>query len=101
LNVKLTIVSCGWPSARVDFGRNPPRQLRATLPLFGDRNGAAQRNINLALNVPPSTGEDELIALVPSQILADGALPPVCRIRGSPRIARSWRAGSSVGADAV
>jgi DNA-binding transcriptional MocR family regulator len=39
--------------------------------------GAAQATINLALNVPPSTGEDELIASVLSEILADGALNPL------------------------
>ena len=39
--------------------------------------GAAQTTINLALNVPPSTGEDELIASVLSEILADGALSPL------------------------
>jgi DNA-binding transcriptional MocR family regulator len=39
--------------------------------------GTAQATINLALNVPPSTGEDELIASVLSEILADGALNPL------------------------
>ena len=39
--------------------------------------GATPTNINLALNVPPSTGEDELIASVLSEILADGALAPL------------------------
>ena len=39
--------------------------------------GVAQTTINLALNVPPSTGEDELIGSVLSEILADGALPPL------------------------
>src|SRR5712672_4399658 len=39
--------------------------------------GNAQATINLALNVPPSTGEDELIASVLSEILADGALSPL------------------------
>src|ERR1700730_14750751 len=39
--------------------------------------GAAQATINLALNVPPATGEDELIASVLSEILADGALSPL------------------------
>jgi DNA-binding transcriptional MocR family regulator len=39
--------------------------------------GSAQATINLALNVPPSTGEDELIASVLSEILADGALSPL------------------------
>jgi DNA-binding transcriptional MocR family regulator len=33
--------------------------------------------MNLALNVPPATGEDELIASVLSEILADGALSPL------------------------
>ena len=37
----------------------------------------AQATINLALNVPPTTGEDELIASVLSEILADGALSPL------------------------
>jgi DNA-binding transcriptional MocR family regulator len=36
---------------------------------------APQGTINLALNVPPSTGEDELIESVLSEIMADGALP--------------------------
>jgi DNA-binding transcriptional MocR family regulator len=39
--------------------------------------GSAQSTINLALNVPPATGEDELIASVFSEILADGALSPL------------------------
>jgi DNA-binding transcriptional MocR family regulator len=39
--------------------------------------GTAQETVNLALNVPPSTGEDELIASVLSEILADGALSPL------------------------
>lgn len=39
----------------------------------------AQATINLALNVPPATGEDELIASVLSEILADGALSPLLR----------------------
>jgi len=39
--------------------------------------GISPNTINLALNVPPSTGEDELTASVLSEILADGALPPL------------------------
>ena len=39
--------------------------------------GSAQSTINLALNVPPATGEDQLIASVLSEILADGALNPL------------------------
>jgi DNA-binding transcriptional MocR family regulator len=39
--------------------------------------GGTQSTVNLALNVPPSTGEDELIASVLSEILADGALTPL------------------------
>jgi DNA-binding transcriptional MocR family regulator len=42
-----------------------------------DATPSAQSTINLALNVPPATGEDELIASVLSEILADGALPPL------------------------
>jgi DNA-binding transcriptional MocR family regulator len=38
---------------------------------------AAQTTINLALNVPPSTGEAELISSVLSEILADDALSPL------------------------
>jgi DNA-binding transcriptional MocR family regulator len=38
---------------------------------------SAPETINLALNVPPSTGEDELISSVLSEILADGALHPL------------------------
>jgi DNA-binding transcriptional MocR family regulator len=38
---------------------------------------AAQAPINLALNVPPATGEDELIESVLSEILSDGALSPL------------------------
>src|SRR5882724_8555281 len=37
-------------------------------------NGTVQATINLALNVPPTTGEDELIESVLGEILADGAL---------------------------
>jgi DNA-binding transcriptional MocR family regulator len=47
--------------------RRPPASAAGTTP----------SSINLALNVPPSTGEDELIASVLSEILADGALPPL------------------------
>jgi DNA-binding transcriptional MocR family regulator len=39
--------------------------------------GNARATMNLALNVPPATGEDELIASVLSEILADGALSPL------------------------
>lgn len=38
---------------------------------------AAPATINLALNVPPATGEDELIASVLAEIVADGALNPL------------------------
>lgn len=37
----------------------------------------ASNTINLALNVPPSTGEGELIASVLSEVIADGALTPL------------------------
>ncbi|MGA7803083.1 PLP-dependent aminotransferase family protein [Bradyrhizobium sp.] len=47
--------------------RRPPAHMK----------GAAQPTINLALNVPPSTGEDELIQSVLAEILADGALSPL------------------------
>jgi DNA-binding transcriptional MocR family regulator len=39
--------------------------------------GHPQATMNLALNVPPATGEDALIASVLSEILADGALSPL------------------------
>jgi DNA-binding transcriptional MocR family regulator len=39
--------------------------------------GATQTAINLALNVPPATGEDDLIASMLSEILGDGALSPL------------------------
>ncbi len=39
--------------------------------------GAAKGHVNLALNVPPATGEDELIASVMAEILSDGALSPL------------------------
>jgi DNA-binding transcriptional MocR family regulator len=48
---------------------------RRRLP--ADTKPAAPSTINLALNVPPSTGEDELIVSVLSEILADGALNPL------------------------
>src|ERR1700761_3392063 len=35
--------------------------------------GSPDATINLALNVPPYTGEDELIGAVLSEVLADGA----------------------------
>jgi DNA-binding transcriptional MocR family regulator len=44
--------------------RRPPTNSRS----------AAQAPINLALNVPPATGEDELIESVLSEILGDGVL---------------------------
>jgi DNA-binding transcriptional MocR family regulator len=40
-------------------------------------NGTSTTTVNLALNVPPSTGEDELIASVLGEVLADGALKPL------------------------
>ena len=48
---------------------------RRRLP--ADMRPAAPSTLNLALNVPPATGEDELIAAVLSEILADGALNPL------------------------
>ncbi len=45
-------------------------------PPTSARNGG-QATINLALNAPPSTGEDELIEAVLSEILSDGALKPL------------------------
>lgn len=43
-------------------------------PASGD---ASQITVNLALNIPPSTGEHELIEAVISEILSDGALKPL------------------------
>ena len=48
---------------------------RRRLP--ADTKPSAPSTLNLALNVPPATGEDELIAAVLSEILADGALNPL------------------------
>jgi DNA-binding transcriptional MocR family regulator len=48
---------------------------RRRLP--ADMKPSAPSTLNLALNVPPATGEDELIAAVLSEILADGALTPL------------------------
>jgi DNA-binding transcriptional MocR family regulator len=42
-----------------------------------DGRSAVQGTINLALNVPPSTGESNLIESVISEIIADGALAPL------------------------
>src|SRR5215475_496228 len=67
--------------------------------------GAGQDAINLALNVPPSTGEDELIASVLSEILADGALPPLLGylphqgLASHREIMAGWLAGFGVRAD--
>ena len=49
---------------------------RRRLPATPQSN-TAPTTINLALNVPPSTGEDELIASVLSDIVSDGALSPL------------------------
>src|SRR5689334_19608516 len=40
-------------------------------------SGTSKDHVNLALNVPPATGEDELIASVMAEILSDGALSPL------------------------
>lgn len=48
---------------------------RRRLP--ADMRPPAPSTLNLALNVPPATGEDELIAAVLSEILTDGALNPL------------------------
>src|SRR6202023_354289 len=48
---------------------------RRRLP--ADTKPPAPSTLNLALNVPPATGEDELIAAVLSEILTDGALNPL------------------------
>jgi DNA-binding transcriptional MocR family regulator len=40
-------------------------------------SGSMQAAVNLALNVPPATGEEELIASVLAEILADGAMAPL------------------------
>ena len=67
--------------------------------------GSAQSTINLALNVPPSTGEDELIASVLSEILADGALTSLLGYlphQGLPshrEIMAGWLATSGMTAD--
>jgi hypothetical protein len=60
--------------------------------------GNAQATINLALNVPPSTGEEELIASVLSEIPADGALSPLlgnlphqCEGRHRQPLHQAWR----------
>jgi DNA-binding transcriptional MocR family regulator len=55
--------------------RRPPASMQAMSQ--GLPHGLAQADINLALNRPPSTGEDGLIGAVLSEILADGALPPL------------------------
>src|SRR3982074_1395096 len=42
--------------------------------------GASEATINLALNVPPYTGEDDVISSVLAEIVADGAARPrLCR----------------------
>ncbi len=67
--------------------------------------GNAQATINLALNVPPSTGEDELIASVLSEILSDGALAPLLGYlphQGLPAhrdIVAAWLAGLGIETD--
>lgn len=42
-----------------------------------DANGKAPEMVNLALNVPPPTGEEDAIAATLSDILSDGALKPL------------------------
>jgi DNA-binding transcriptional MocR family regulator len=69
--------------------------------------GSARSTINLALNVPPATGEDELIAAVLSEILADGALTPLLGYlphQGLPshrEIMAGWLAASGMKAEAA
>lgn len=77
--------------------RRPPSSLR----------NSAQATINLALNVPPSTGEDKLIESVLSEILADGALKPLLGYlphQGLPshrEIMAGWLATSGIKTDPV
>lgn len=77
--------------------RRPPSSLR----------NSAQVTINLALNVPPSTGEDRLIESVLSEILADGALKPLLGYlphQGLPshrEIMAGWLATSGIKTDPV
>jgi DNA-binding transcriptional regulator YhcF (GntR family) len=76
---------------------------RRRLPVSAKAN--AQATINLALNVPPATGEDELITSVLSEILADGALSPLLGYlphQGLPshrEIMADWLAAFGVKAD--
>lgn len=42
-----------------------------------NNGGPATTTVNLALNVPPSTGEDELIASVLEEVVTDNALKPL------------------------
>jgi DNA-binding transcriptional MocR family regulator len=57
--------------------------------------GATQTAIDLALNVPPSTGEGELIGSVLSEILADGALPPLLAASTRSRSRSAWCGGAA------
>jgi DNA-binding transcriptional MocR family regulator len=76
---------------------------RRRLPVSAKAN--AQATINVALNVPPATGEDELITSVLSEILADGALSPLLGYlphQGLPshrEIMADWLAAFGVKAD--
>jgi DNA-binding transcriptional MocR family regulator len=70
------------------------------------RHGAADGNINLALNVPPDTGEDELISTTLAEIIDEGELanllgylPHLGIIRHREAIA-TWLASLGVAVDA-
>jgi len=55
--------------------------------------GSPEATINLALNVPPYTGEDEVISSVLAEIVADGEISNLLGYlphQGLPAIARRW-----------
>lgn len=70
------------------------------------RHGQAEATINLALNVPPYTGEDEVIASVLAEIVADGEMPnllgylPHQGLRRHREAMSGWLASLGITADA-
>src|ERR1700749_2926397 len=70
------------------------------------RAGSSETTINLALNVPPYTGEDDAIASALAEIVADGEMPnllgylPHQGLRRHREAMSSWLAALGMTADA-
>ena len=65
---------CRSRAARPDLRRSRARHLRAEAAAEARSLGPSEATINLALNVPPYTGEDDVIASALAEIVADGEM---------------------------